>query len=563
MTRNFFANPQFKRDVYKLLNGEWDFYFDSLDSEKLTINVPFVYQSKLSGINTDEIHDVIYYRKEVEITEDFDDNIILHFDAVDYETFVYIDDQYVGSHVGGYTPFSFDITPYIHKNTFTILVKVIDPSYDKSIARGKQTWDDKPHDIWYTRSSGIWQNVWLENVGDRYIKDIKYDPDFERRKVDITIEVSDSCLNKILKMKIQNKYFKYAIDDTTVHIEYNVNKFWSVDEPNLYDVVFSVEENLESGMDYDCVYSYFGVRDIRANENKIYLNNKAIYQKLLLNQGYYQDGLLTAPSDEAYIEDIKMMKAMGFNGCRIHQKVEDPRFLYWCDVLGFLVWEECPAYYEFSKKANDDLSKMWEEIIDRDYNHPSIITWTLYNESWGLDGVATDKMIQDEVIKVFDKVKEMDSSRLVIANDGWEVVKGDFIGFHNYCHGQKDQIEKYREYCHNLKDLDALLSHQPGHHVILASCNPYHKMPIILSEFGGIAYKTNDGWGYTSVTNENDFLDDYKRIMEAIKASGIICGYCYTQFTDVEIEQNGLLTYDHKPKVNMEKIKELNDMINE
>ena len=557
MARDYFSFMQFKRDKIQLLNGKWDFYFDSLDSEKLKINVPFVYQSKLSGINTDSIHDVIYYRREVDIPEGFNENIILHFDAIDHEAYVYIDDQLVISHTGGYTPFSVNISPYLSDDKFTILVKVIDPSFDKSIARGKQTWDDKPHDIWYTRSSGIWQNVWLENVHDIHIENIKYHPDIKRKSVNIEVNVSDNAIGKTLVMKIKGRYHKYHIDNCKMNIEYLVEKLWSVDEPNLYDVVFSIEDDYV----YDSVSSYFGLRSVKVFEDKILMNNEFIYQKLLLNQGYYQDGLLSASSDEDFINDIKMMKAMGFNGCRIHQKVEDPRFLYWCDKLGFLVWGECPAFYEFSNKANDDLKKMWDEIIERDYNHPSIITWTLYNESWGIEGVNDNKMIQDAVIGLYEHVKKLDSTRLVIANDGWEVVKGDFIGFHNYCHGRKDEIEKYQQYCHDLADIDALLEHQPGNHPILASCFPYSLKPIILSEFGGIAYQHNDGWGYTSVNNEVDFLADYQRTIEAIKASKLLCGYCYTQFTDVEIEQNGLLTYDHKPKVALEKIRKINDMI--
>lgn len=294
----------------------------------------------------------------------------------------------------------------------------------------------------------------------------------------------------------------------------------------------------------------------------VYLNNRPYYQKLVLDQGYWPEGLLTAPTDEDFKKDIELTKEMGFNGCRKHQKVEDPRFLYWADKLGFLVWGECAASPYYSETAAARLTKEWVEIVERDYNHPSIVTWVPVNESWGVPTIRTNKQQQNHSLALYHLIHSLDATRLVISNDGWELTKTDICAIHNYNHGRKEETAKYEYYKESLATKDQMLKSQPAHRGIYANGFSHEGEPILLTEFGGIGFKVGEdaGWGYTSVKTEEEFVEDYRRIMEAVYASKILHGYCYTQLTDVEQEINGLLTYNREPKCDLKKIREINDM---
>jgi len=292
----------------------------------------------------------------------------------------------------------------------------------------------------------------------------------------------------------------------------------------------------------------------------VYLNNRPYYQKLVLDQGYWPDGLLTAPTDEDLKKDIELTKEMGFNGCRKHQKVEDPRFMYWADKLGFLVWGECAAPPYFSESAVSRLTREWIEIIERDYNHPSLVAWVPINESWGVPFINHNKQQQNHSLAMYHLIHSLDTTRLVISNDGWELTKTDICAIHNYNHGGKDEVTKYEYYKDSLSTKESILKSQPAHRNIYADGFAHEGEPILLTEFGGIGFKVGEdaGWGYTSVKTEDEFVEDYKRVMEAVYASKVLHGYCYTQLTDVEQEINGLLTYHREPKCDLKKIKEIN-----
>lgn len=294
----------------------------------------------------------------------------------------------------------------------------------------------------------------------------------------------------------------------------------------------------------------------------VYLNNKPYYQKLVLDQGYWPEGLLTAPSDEDLKKDIELAKEMGFNGCRKHQKVEDPRFLYWADRLGYLVWGECAASPSFSEDAAIRLMKEWMEIIERDYNHPSIVAWVPLNESWGIPNILSNKQHQHHYLAMYHLIHSIDPTRLVISNDGWELTKTDICAVHNYNHGDKQEKEKYEAFTDSLRTKENILRSKPARRSIYANGFSHKGEPILLTEFGGIGFKVGEdsGWGYTSVNNAEQFADDYKRVMEAVYSSRILHGFCYTQLTDVEQEINGLLTYQRVPKCELKKIKEINNM---
>ena len=592
MLRVEYPRPQWVREDWLNLNGEWQFAFDDLNlgiKEKwesknknfdLKIQVPFAYQTECSGIHDTSCHDVIWYKRNVRVPSEWKDKkVLLHFGAVDYICDLYVNEIYVGSHEGGHTSFKFDITRFLNWEEENITLRIFDPSHDESIPRGKQTWQEKPHGIWYTRTSGIWQTVWMEPVDYSNIEDIKMTSDLNTMSQIFDVKVSKECIGKILDIEIRFKdkliahdYVEILENEFTRSIQlfkakvyqHGVHGFkhgwmWSPECPNLFDVTFKIVDELD---EYDVVDSYFGMRSIRTEKGMVLLNNKPYYQKLVLNQGYWRKGLLTAPNDSDFVKDIEMMKSMGFNGCRIHQKVEDPRFLYWADKLGFIVWGECAAFPSWHVEGAKRLYNEWYEIIQRDYNHPCIVTWTPMNESWGVEDIATNKQQQSFALGLYHYVKSFDPTRLVISNDGWESVETDICGIHNYRHGQENEVSKYKEFELTLSDTEHLLMSITSGHRAYVNGYEHKGQPILLTEFGGIAYDTTQevGWGYTSVMDEESFIKDYRRIMEAIYASKTLHGYCYTQLSDVEQEINGLLDFDHQPKVDPKKIKEINDM---
>jgi beta-galactosidase/beta-glucuronidase len=586
--RNEYPRPQLVRKEWLNLNGVWAFAFDDemvgttekwykRGNDELTknINVPFAYQTPLSGIHDPGFHDVVWYKREFHIPSNWQgQRVILHFGAVDYRAWVYVNEQFVGFHEGGHVPFSFDITDQLTGSTETISIKVEDPSEDETIPRGKQFWLKKPEGIWYTRTTGIWQTVWLEAVSNVHIQKVKFTPNIDQGEVTVELEVTgekteveieiEFAGKRIVKdcCSLDEKYFRRSFDlynqkifRTGVHYPgWN----WAPEHPNLFDVKITLKQE---NTVLDEISSYFGMRKIHTENGMVYLNNRPYYQKLVLDQGYWPEGLLTAPTDEALKKDIELAKEMGFNGCRKHQKVEDPRFLYWADRLGFLVWGECPSAPSFHEKAVARLTREWVEIIERDYNHPSIVAWVPLNESWGVPYISDNRQQQHHSLAMYHLIRSIDPTRLVISNDGWEQTKTDICAVHNYNHGNKDEVEKYEQYKMELSTKDAVLHSRPAGKGIYANGFYHEGEPILLTEFGGIGYKVDkeDGWGYTSVSSEEDFISDYKRILEAVYSSRTLFGYCYTQLTDVEQEKNGLLTYERKLKCELKTIKQIND----
>ncbi|WP_210608918.1 glycoside hydrolase family 2 protein [Priestia flexa] len=588
--RQEYPRPQLVRKEWLNLNGEWDFAFDDNNigpKEKWykkehaffnKINVPFAYQTELSGINDQSFHDWVWYRRELEIPQEWKGKkILLHFGAVDYRAWIYVNEQLVGYHEGGHVSFHFDITEYLTEKTNTLVVRVEDPSTDETIPRGKQYWLEHSDSIWYTRTTGIWQTVWLEALEPTHLSKLKFTPDVDSGNINIEYEVSGDYLNKEIDITIEFKGQTVASESIQLYERchkhsinlYNQKVFrtgfhhdgwnWTPENPNLFDVKILVKDKSTI---IDEVTSYFGMRKVHIEDGMVHLNNKPYYQKLVLDQGYWPEGLLTAPTDGDLKKDIELAKEMGFNGCRKHQKVEDPRFLYWADQLGFLVWGECAAAASYSEEAAARLTREWIEVIERDYNHPSIIAWVPLNESWGVPGIRSNKQQQHHSLAMYHLIHSLDTSRLVISNDGWELTTSDICAIHNYNHGNHDELAKYQYFKKSLSTKDDILQSQPAKRKIYANGFDYQGEPILLTEFGGVGFKVggDPGWGYTSVKNVEDFVRDYKRIMEAVYDSNILHGYCYTQLTDVEQEINGLLTYDRQPKCDLKAIKEINDM---
>lgn len=587
MKRIEYPRPQFIRKNWLNLNGEWDFvfddenkgvrekYFNTIIPYNRKINVPFVYQSQESGIDERTPHDVVWYHRMFEVERKENQRVLLHFGAVDYEADIFVNGCHVLNHFGGHTSFMVDITDYLTKGEQNLSVRVYDPHDDESIPRGKQFWEEESAGIWYTNSTGIWQTVWLEVVEAFYIKDLKITPLYDDGKVEFEVALNKKA-NLLLDYQIKFKGEEVAQGELLLNAVKTVfdvellqehifrSNFhhdgwsWTPENPNLFDVVLKLHS---ADRVFDEVTSYFGLRKIHQQNGMIYLNNHPYYEKLVLDQGYWPTGLLTAPTDEDFKKDIELAKSMGFNGCRKHQKVADPRFLYWADKLGYLVWGECAAPTIYNFDATTRLMHEWKEIIERDYNHPSLITWVPINESWGVPKIAFDRQQQHFSQNMYHYLHALDTTRLVVSNDGWAMTETDICSIHNYNHGQKEETRKYEYFKETLSTRENLVMHPGAPWPIFAKGFAYQNQPILLTEFGGIGFDVSGkaGWGYTSVANAVDYLADYRRIMEALYASKGLWGFCYTQLTDVEQEINGLLTYDRQPKCDLSEIKAIND----
>lgn len=573
-----YPRPQFVRDNWLNLNGEWNFLFDDDDiGEKeqfykkfpnsIKINVPFTYETKKSGINDETAHKNIWYQKDIDINKLLDYSIIIHFEGSDFLTKLWINGNYVGMNVGGYHRFSFDITNFLveGKNNFTIKVE---DSLSKSQPRGKQRYKKESWKCWYIQTTGIWKTIWLENVSQKHILSSKIISDFDDGSVelelltnvnedDIIFELEaeilyhDEKINSI-RLPIENDVIKYKIDICNEKSNHEI-KYWSPEHPNLYDIVYRLYYN---NILIDEVYSYFGMRKISIDKDKILLNNKEIYLRMVLEQGYWQDTHLTVPNEEAIINDINLTKKYGFNGIRIHQKVEDERFLYYCDINGILVWSEMANCYEFNNKSIEYFMDEWIKVVKQNYNHPSIITWVPINESWGVPNVFANKNEQSFINSLYFITKSIDDTRPVITNDGWEHTISDIITIHDY---NQDGKILYNTY--NNKKLELLNNRFEvnGKHKIFSNNYKYKGQPIIISEYGGISLCSDNGWGYgKQVKDDNEFIQRYTELTNAIKNIKYVSGYCYTQLCDIQQETNGFVDENRNDKLSDEIINRVN-----
>ncbi len=567
--REEYPRPDFVRQQWMNLNGTWDFY---VQGQKREIQVPFVCQSALSGIGERIREDQVVYERTFRIPGDWKGKeILLNFGAVDYSCRVLVNGRLAGEHRGGQTPFSFNITQLLEGGEEHLRVEVTDPLEDEKIARGKQFWKETSQFIWYTPSTGIWQSVWLEPVEKAGFQWVHFTPDIDEGTVRIDYRLrghaASSARVVIVITRGEEQIVRSTVEcsgqEQTVTLDVFQKKalngsfhftgaYWSPEEPNLYDVAMSLEEEERV---WDHVRSYFGMRKIEVRGGKLYLNHRPYYQKLVLDQGYWKESLVTAPSDEAYQEDIRKAKTMGFNGCRKHEKAEDPRFLYWADRMGFLVWGAMASFWVYTPQAAAAFMREWADVIHRDYNHPCIVVWGMLNESWGVPHIGSDCRQQAFAKALYHMAHSLDSTRLVISNDGWETVDTDICAFHSYKHGEEGDMRQQELFAKSLKSAETMgeIVEKP----LFAGDTPYCGQPIVLSEFGGISIsEEEEGWGYTSV-GKNRFLEVYRRILRAVYASDILSGFCYTQLADIEQEINGLLTESHTYKFPPEKIREI------
>lgn len=580
-----YPRPQFVRNNWENLNGIWDFCFDDAnkgESEKwynkfpgdLKIEVPFTYETKLSGVQDETRHDNIWYHRTISVDGSKLENndYILHFEGSDFVTRLWVNGQYAGSHRGGYARFSFDITELVKDGDNELVVKVED-SFDLQQPRGKQRWMDESFLCWYVQTTGIWKTVWTEYVPQCRLECVKMTPNMEEYCLELEFEVKapESSLGGDLMVETKVSFDGKTVSRTMTaltsdHVPAKADMFerdvfsrmvkkWSPNTPNLYDIEFRLMEN---GEVLDEAGSYAAMREIRIEGSDILLNGRPLYQRLILDQGYWKDSHLTPPSEEALIEEIDKIHALGYNGLRKHQKTEDERFLYWCDVKGMLVWSEAPAAYRYSDYAVAEFTVEWLEIVKQNYNHPCIITWTPFNESWGIDRVKTKRPQQHFTEAIYHLTKSIDPYRPVIVNDGWEHTVSDIITLHDYEESGEVLKDRYLTY------RDEILAGKVCHNKMekaFASGYGYKGQPVIISEYGGIAFDNDDsGWGYgNKVRTKEDFIKRFDAITTAVKQLPYVCGFCYTQVSDVQQEINGLMDMERNFKVEPGIIREINE----
>lgn len=560
-------NPIFTRADWQTLNGRWEFEFDDQErglaerwfagNKKFskTIQVPFAFQSKLSGIGDPAFHDVVWYRRSVQIPASFKGKrVLLNFGAVDYEAGVWINGDRAGDHRGGHVGFALDITDYLKTGENVITVRVWDPGTDRSIPRGKQFWRPKSESIWYTRTTGLWQPVWIEAVDAVHIKRLRITPNVDDAQVSVEAVLSKPAADLKLRTTIKlngNLQAQAELPIATLRpvsiLRLNGQQLWSPERPTLYDLTTELVN--AQGQVIDRVESYFGQRKISTHDGKIYLNNAPYYLRLVLDQGYWPESLLTPPSEEAIKYDIEMSKKFGLNGARKHQKVEDPRWLYWADKLGFIVWGEMANAQEYNEDYAARFVDEWTQIVNRDYNHPAIILWVPINESWGVNQILTNKAQQEHMKTMYHLLRSLDQSRLVSDNDGWEHTdETDIFGLHDYARTGEELAAKYQH-------LPAEPHRIPRNgREALAYGYKYNGTPFLMTEFGGIAFRMGapvaaNEWGYSGIEPTREaFLKRLDGLIKALRSNPVWAGYCYTQLTDVEQEINGLMTYDRKPK---------------
>lgn len=570
-------NPQWERETWKNLNGPWEFEFDfgcSAVERRLwekkrfdrEILVPFCPESRLSGIGYTDFISGVAYRRNFELSqEELSGRVLLHFGAVDYEASVYVNGTLVGSHKGGYTSFCFDITKHVAPGPNTLFVAVKDDVRSGLQPKGKQAHLYASSGCDYTRTTGIWQTVWLEFVPERHIQSAKYYPDPANGKVTVTGLVQGQGTLQLTALwedkpvgeaalSVEDGFFTAQLDLSETHL-------WEPGKGGLYTLLLSFGE--------DRVKSYFGLRTAKFQGRKFLLNGKSLFQRFVLDQGFYPDGIYTAPTEEDLVKDIQLSFAAGFNGARLHEKVFEARFLYHCDRLGYLVWGEYPNWGldHAHPLSTETYLNQWSEAVERDFNHPAIIGWCPFNETWGYREEREKNALLTSLYKL---TKRLDPTRPCIDSSGNYRILSEVYDIHDYDQDTQSFQARWDGLTDRIRETGGVI---PAEDPFFNSApegpsgrapffnQPYDNQPIFVSEYGGIRWPddTVEGWGYGNApATPEEFFARYKGLTEALLNNPEIFGFCYTQLYDVEQEVNGLYTYGRAQKFDISLIQKIN-----
>lgn len=552
--------PQMQREHWQNLNGEWDFAFDfgcsgverrfyERDGLDRKIQVPFCPESDLSGIGYKDFIPAVWYQKKVELTkEQLEGHVRLHFGAVDYECRLWVNGQEAGTHRGGYVSFSFDITRYAKEGANVLTLYARDDTRSGRQCKGKQSGLFHSHGCDYTRTTGIWQTVWLEFLPKAYIEKVYYYPNIAESSVTVrAVTVGEGIFSAEASYEGKicgQAQAKATAGNVTLDIPLSELHLWEAGAGRLYDLKLSFGE--------DCVNSYFGMREIRLEGERVLINGRSVFQRLVLDQGFYPDGIYTAPSDQALQQDIRLSMEAGFNGARLHQKIFEERFLYHCDRMGYLVWGE-QGNWGLDLSRPDGLKCFlpeWMEALDRDFNHPAIVGWCPFNETWDYEGRRQDN---DLLAMVYRMTKLFDTTRPCIDTSGNYHVVTDIYDMHDYEQDPAVFAASYEAFAEGGPLTDRMADRQ----------TPVPGIPVFISEYGGIKWDVEgslaDSWGYgDGPKTEEEYIARYRGLTDALLDNPHMFGFCYTQLYDVEQEVNGLYTYDRKPKMDMEIFRKIN-----
>lgn len=574
---HLYPRPQLERAEWTSLNGAWDF---ALDPEarwmhpdqvqwNATIVVPFAPETSASGVGETGFFRAVWYRRNFATPAlEPGQRLILHFGAVDFIATVWVNGHLVTRHQGGYTPFSVDISVYLRSDEAqSIVVRAEDDPHNLTQPRGKQDWLLDPHAIWYPRTTGIWQTVWCERVAATAIGSLRWTSNLTDWSLRLDAWL-DGEHREDLRLRVKLHVGNLLLADDTYRVvageihrtitlsdpgidDYRNELLWSPQQPTL--IRAQIQLWAGRGQLLDEVRSYTALRQVGIQGDRFMLNGRPQKLRLVLDQGYWPETGLTPPSDEAIRCDIDLVKAMGFNGVRKHQKIEDPRYLYHADRIGLFVWEEMPSAYRFNQYSVAQLTREWTAAIDRDYSHPCIVAWVPFNESWGVPDLPENPEQRHYVQALYHLTKTLDATRPVIGNDGWEAVATDIIGIHDYDHNPEQIAQRY----HSEEVVGRLFARErPGGRLLTVEGQPYVGQPIVLTEFGGIAFSpdADQTWGYSRSSDAAAFAEQYTRLLTTVSSLKLLSGFCYTQFADTYQEANGLLYADRTPKIPLEQI---------
>jgi len=569
-----YPRPQLQRPQWVDLNGRWRFLFDDarryghpsdIPDWPLFIEVPFPPESQASGVGDTGFHFTCWYEREFEIAAE-GRRVLLHFGAVDYYARVWVNGHLVATHEGGHTPFWADITSALRASgAQTVTVMAYDDPLELTKPRGKQDWQQKPHSVWYPRTSGIWQTVWLESVPPTYIERIRWTPHLNGYALGFEARIGGDPIDYLIVDLLLLHGRRVLAQDSYVVIDGETDRriilsdpgiddsrnelLWSPERPTLLDAHIRLRNG---DVVLDEFTSYTALRSVAIDRDRFTLNGRPYQLRLVLDQGYWPESLLAPPSDDALRKDVELVKSLGFNGVRKHQKIESPRYLYWADRLGLLVWEEMPSAYRFTGQAINRTIREWSEAIERDFSHPCIAVWVPFNESWGVPELPNVEAHRHGVQSLYHLTKTLDPTRPVLANDGWESGETDLIGIHDY---DTDPDAMRARYLSTTSVQELFAQGRPGGRVLTLEGFPHRGQPIMLTEFGGIAYhhtREGDSWGYFVVSSASELLRWYRELVTIVARSRTLAGFCYTQFADTFQEVNGLLYADRTPKVPIE-----------